>query len=40
MEYVKSKGGCLDASMIYSVRFPYEIICKDELQGLVDRAMR
>lgn len=39
IEYVKSKGICIDARMVYSVRFPYEIICKDELQGLVDCAM-
>jgi glycine betaine catabolism B len=39
LEYVKSNGTRLDASMIYSVRFPYEIICKDELRGLVDHAM-
>ena len=39
IEYVKSKGSCIDANMMYSVRFPYEIICKDELQGLVDCAM-
>jgi glycine betaine catabolism B len=38
MKYLKSKGMCLDVSTIYSVRFPYEIICKDELQGLVDCA--
>jgi ferredoxin-NADP reductase len=38
MKYAKSKGLCIDVNAIYSVRFPYEIICKDDLQGLVDCA--
>ena len=39
IKYAKSKGLCLDVETIYSVRFPYEIICKDDLKGLVDCGM-
>ncbi len=38
IKYVKGKGISIDANTIYSVRFPYEIIYKDELQDFVDHA--
>ena len=38
MKWVKSKGESVDANVIYSIRFPCEVICKDELQQFVENA--